>query len=60
MRLTHTTIYKTDKQQGFTYNTGNCIQYAVITCNGKESEKGYVYTCITESLRCIPETNTTL
>ena len=36
------------------------IQYLVITCNGKESEKEYVYVCITESLCCIPETNTTL
>ena len=37
------------------YNTGNCIQYLVITYNGKESEKEYMYyICIyiygTESL----------
>ena len=29
-------------------NTGNYIQYLVITCNGKESEKEYV--CITQLL----------
>ena len=30
-----TTIYKIDKQQGFTVSTGNYIQYLVITYNGK-------------------------
>ena len=25
------------------YSTGNNIQYLVITCNGKESEKEYIY-----------------
>ena len=25
------------------YSTGNCIQYIVITSNGKESEKDYIY-----------------
>ena len=44
------------------YNTGNCIQYLVINHNGKEYEKEYIYLHIykTESLCCIPETNTTL
>ena len=28
----------------------NYIQYLVITYNGKESEKEYIYVCITESL----------
>ena len=37
------------------YSTGKYTQYLVITYNGKESEKIYIY--ITESLCCIPETN---
>ena len=28
------------------YSTGNYIQHLVITYNGKEFEKEYVYTCI--------------
>ena len=36
------------------------IKYLVITHNGKESEKEYTYTFITESLCCTPEANTTL
>ena len=43
------------------YNTGNYTQYFVITYMGKESEKECMYNvCITESLSCTPETNTTL
>ena len=42
------------------YSTGNYIQCLVINYNEKESEKEYVYVCITESLCCIPEANTTL
>ena len=42
------------------YSTGNSIQYVVITFNGKEYEKEYVYIIITESLCCISETNTIL
>ena len=40
------------------YSTGNYTQYFVITYKGKEFEKEYVY--ITESLCCIPVTNTKL
>ena len=40
------------------YSTGNYIQYLVITYNGKESEKEYIY--ISESLCCTPETNAIL
>ena len=40
------------------YSTGNYIQYPVINHNGKEYEK--VYICITESLCCTAEINTTL
>ena len=52
------------------YSIGNYTQYLVITYNGKESEKQYLcvcvciyvymYICITKSLFCISETNTTL
>ena len=44
------------------YSTGNCVQYIVITCNGKESEKEYicVFVYISDSLYRAPETNTTL
>ena len=35
-------------------------QYSVITYMGKGSEKEYMYIYITESLYCVPETNTTL
>ena len=38
------------------YSTGNCIQYPVINHNGKE----YICVCITESLCCTAEINTTL
>ena len=40
------------------YSTGNYIQYPVITYNGKEYEKEYIY--INESLFRTPETNKTL
>ena len=40
------------------YRTGNHIQNPIINHNGKEYEKEYV--CITESLCCTAETNTTL
>ena len=46
------------------YRTGNYIQYPVINHNGKEYEQEYIYmymyVCITESLCCIEEINTTL
>ena len=42
------------------YSTGNYIQYPVINCNRKEYEKEYIYICITESLGCTAEINTTL
>ena len=40
------------------YSTGNYIQYLVTNHNEKEYEKEY--TCITESLCCTSEINTTL
>ena len=39
-------------------STGKCIQYPVISYNGKHIKD--VYTCITESLCSTGETNTTL
>ena len=50
-----TSIYRMGKQQG------NYIQYPATNCNGKayEREKN-IQVCITESLCCTPETNTTL
>ena len=42
------------------YSTGNYTQYPVINRNGKEYEKMYIYTCITESLCSAAEINTTL
>ena len=42
------------------YSTGNYIQYPVINHNGKEHKKKNVYRCITESLGCTAEINTTL
>ena len=48
------------------YSTGNYTQYPVINHNGKEYEKErvyvyiYIYICITESLYCTAEINTTL
>ena len=43
------------------YSTENYIQYPMINHKGKEYKKGiYVYICITESLCCTAEINTTL
>ena len=42
------------------YSTGNYIQYPMINHNGKEYFKKNVYICITESLCCTAEINTTL
>ena len=41
------------------YSTGNCIQYPGINHSGKEYKKK-IYMCITESLYCTAEINTTL
>ena len=55
-----TIIYRMDKQQGpILYSTGNYIQYPMINYNRKEYQKN-VYICITESLCCTAEINTTL
>ena len=62
----HTIAYNIDKQQGPVYSTENYIEYLVITYNGKESGKEYIYMneyiCfqihVSEALCYIPETNT--
>ena len=41
------------------YSTWNYIQYPVINHNGKEYKKN-VYICVTESLCCTAQINTTL
>ena len=44
------------------YSTGNYTEYSVVNHNGKEYEKVYKYinVCITGSLYCTEEINTTL
>ena len=42
------------------YSTESCIQYPMINHNGKEYMKKNVYICVTESLCCTEEINTTL
>ena len=42
------------------YSMENYIQYPMINHNGKEYEKKEVHICMTESLCCIAEINTTL
>ena len=42
------------------YSTENYIQYPMINQNGKEYEKKNANICITESLCCTAEMNTTL
>ena len=63
---------KKNMKRQLLYSTGNYTQYLVITYNGKESEKEYIYyiiyiklnlnICIYKngSLSCIPETSRTL
>ena len=65
-----TIIYRMDKQHVLLYSTGKYIQYPVINHNGIEYKKEYIYiyiyihtyiyVCITESLCCTAEINTTL
>ena len=42
----HTTIYKWINNKHLLYSTGNYTRYLIITYNGKESEKEYVYICL--------------
>jgi len=57
LRLKYTLLYIREIiNKDLLYNMKNTTQYSVLTYMGKVSEKEYV----TESLGCIPETNTTL
>ena len=54
-------MYK--KNKDLPSRTGNYTLYPVITCNGKESEKKYIYiyhTCEIESVCGTSEANTSL
>ena len=51
--------FKQKTNKDLLYSTGNSAQYSVLTLMEKEFEKK-IDTCITESLFCTPETNTTL
>ena len=52
-------IYKWITNKDLLYSTENSARYPVMTYMGKESEKR-VGICITDSLSCTAETNTTL
>ena len=57
----HTTTYNQITSKDLLYSTENSTQYSVITYMRKESVKRMnTCVCITDSLFCIPETNTTL
>ena len=55
LSTTHVTIYKIDNQQGPTVQHRELYQYLVLTQNGNDSEKEYIYICvyIAESLSCM-------
>ena len=56
----HTLQYlKSITKKDLLYSTRKYTQYSVITYKGKKSEKKDTYVCITESLCCSLETNTT-
>ena len=40
------TLKRETDNKDLPYSTGNNTQYLVITYNGKESEKEYIYVCI--------------
>ena len=55
-------LYVEGINQVLLYGTENYIQCSMTNCNGKEckTKKKSIYICITESLCCIAEMNTTL
>ena len=55
----HATLYEIDNEE-LLYSTGNSTQYSVMTYMGTESRKLWICTCITDSICCVSETNTTL
>ena len=54
----YTLVYVKQMNKMLLSSTGNYIQYPVINHNGQEYEKEYI--CVSESLCCMPESNTTL
>ena len=58
----HTLLYINQiTNKDLLYSTGNSIQYSVMAYMEKESKKGVgMCICISDSLHCTPETNTTL
>ena len=54
-----TITYRINNNKVLLDSPGNCIQYPVINHNGKEYKKN-VYICMTESLCCTADSNTTL
>ena len=60
MGLNEMLIIKTINNKVLLYSTEIYTQYPIINHNGKEYKKKNVYICITESLCCTPETDTTL
>ena len=55
----YTLLYvKQTTSKNLLYSTENSTQYSVMTYMGKESKR--VDRCMTDSLCCTPETNTTL
>ena len=58
----HTLLYiKQITNKDLLYSTGNSTRYSVMGSMGKESKKrGAIGVCMTDSLCCIAESNTTL
>ena len=54
----YTLVYVKQMNKMLLSSTGNYIQYPVINHNGQEYEKEDI--CVSESLCCMPESNTTL
>ena len=59
---TYTLLYiKEITNKDLLYSSGNSTQYSVMTFMGEESKKRQdICICITDSLCCTPDTNTTL
>ena len=53
-------LYGKGKQQVPLYSAENYIQYPMANPNGKEYKKECIYICMTGSLCCTAEINTTL
>ena len=56
-RVGHT--WKTATNKKLQFSPGNSTQFSVMICMGKESKRGDMCMCITDTLCCTAETNTT-